>query len=238
MNVVDIIIVILILFGALLGFKRGFTKEVICFVGFIIVVIASFMLKNTVSIWMYKYLPFFSYGGVLKGVSVINIIVYEVVAFIVVFIILQVLLRVLLFIFGIFEKILDFTIILGFFSKILGAIVGAMEYFVFVFILLYILSLPIFNISIVNESKYRNEILNKTPILSGYIDDSLEVIDKFVELKDKYEVTGTANEFNLEALDLFLEYKVITVENVDMLVAKNKLNIDNIESVLSKYREE
>ncbi len=237
MNIVDVVIILLIVMGAAMGFKRGFTRELVGFIGFIVVVIASFALKNTVSVWMYEYLPFFSYGGVFKGVSVINILIYEVVAFIVVFIVLQILLKVLLFITGIFEKILDFTIILGVFSKILGAILGAAEYFIYVFIILYILSLPIFDFNFLNDSKYKDSILNNTPILSGYIDNSLVVIDEFVELKDKYEVAGTANEFNLEALDLFLEYKVITVENVDKLVEKNKLNIDNIESVLGKYRE-
>ena len=237
MNIVDVVIILLIVMGAAMGLKRGFTRELVGFIRFSVVVIASFALKNTISVWMYEYLPFFSYGGVFKGVSVINILIYEVVAFIVVFIVLQILLKVLLFITGIFEKILDFTIILGVFSKILGAILGAAEYFIYVFIILYILSLPIFYFNFLNDSKYKDSILNNTPILSGYIDNSLVVIDEFVELKDKYEVAGTANEFNLEALDLFLEYKVITVENVDKLVEKNKLNIDNIESVLGKYRE-
>lgn len=237
MNIVDVIIIITILFGAIIGFKHGFTKQLVSFIGFIAVVMMSFALKNTVSVWMYEHLPFFNFGGIFKGVSVLNIIVYEVVAFLVVFAILQILLKIVIWLTGIIEKIFDLTIILGVFSKLLGAVVGALEYFVIVFIVLYVLSLPIFDLYILEQSEYKDKILNNTPLLSGYIDKSLVVIDKFVELKDKYEVTGSADEFNLEALDLFLEYKVITVDNVDKLVAKNKLNIDNIESVLIKYRE-
>ena len=45
-------------------------------------------------------------------------------------------------------------------------------------------------------------------------------------------------EITRETLDLFLKYDVITVESVDYLVEKDKLKIDNIESILSKYREE
>lgn len=237
MNIVDIIIIVILISGAVMGFKNGVTKQLVSFFGFIAVVVAAFALKNTVSIWMYENLPFFNYGGIFKGVSVLNIIVYEVVAFITIFVILEVLLRVILFVTGIIEKIFDLTIILGIFSKILGAIVGTIEYFVVVFVFLYILSLPIFNISFIEESKYKDDILSKTPYLSGYIDKTLVVVDKFAELKDKYEITGTANEFNLEALDLFLEYKVVTVKNIDKLVEKDKLKIDNIESILSKYRE-
>ena len=138
----------------------------------------------------------------------------------------------------IFEKILNFTIILGIPSKILGAIIGLVESFVWVFIILYILNLPFFHIKDLEESKYKNQILEKTPILSELIKDSVNVVNEFTELKTKYEETKSPSEFNRETLDLFLKYDVITVESVDYLVEKDKLKIDNIESILSKYREE
>ena len=46
MNVLDIIIIIFILFGAVLGFKRGFTKELVEAVGFIVVLIIAYLLKT------------------------------------------------------------------------------------------------------------------------------------------------------------------------------------------------
>ena len=46
MNILDIGIVIFILFGAVLGFKRGLTSELVKTVGFIVVVILAYFLKN------------------------------------------------------------------------------------------------------------------------------------------------------------------------------------------------
>ena len=238
MNVIDIVILILLAFGALVGFKRGFTKELVSFVGFILVVILSFALKDTVSVWLYQVMPFFNFGGILKGVTALNIILYEVIAFLVVFAILMIIFKLVLFATGIIEKIFDLTIVLGIFSKFLGAIVGIVEYFVIIFIVLYVASLPFFNFDILNESKLREPILNNTPILSGMVDKSIQVLNEFAELKDKYETSGSANEFNREALDLFLEYKIISVENVELLVEKDKLSIDRIDELLDKYREE
>lgn len=238
MNVIDIAILILLAFGALVGFKRGFTKELVSFVGFILVAILSFALKDTVSVWLYQVMPFFNFGGIFKGVTALNIIVYEVIAFLVVFAILMIIFKLVLFATGIIEKIFDLTIVLGIFSKFLGAIVGVVEYFVIIFIVLYVASLPFFNFDILNESKLRGPILNNTPILSGMVDKSIQVLNEFAELKDKYETSGSANEFNREALDLFLEYKIISVENVELLVERDKLSIDRIDELLDKYREE
>lgn len=237
MDVIDMIILIVLAFGALLGFKRGFTKELVSFVGFILVVIVSFALKDTVSVWFYQHLPFFKFGGVLKGVTALNILVYEVLAFLIVFSLLMILLKVALFATGILERIFDFTIILGFFSKILGALLGLVENFIVVFIVLYVLSLPFFNFNILNNSKLGKDILQKTPFLSRMVEKSVNVFSEFAELKDKYESSGTAAEFNYETMDLFLKYKVISVENTEMLIKKDKLSIDRVDELLNKYRE-
>lgn len=238
MNLVDIIIIVFIIFGALLGLKRGLTRELVSCVGLILVVVFSFLLKNPLSIFFYENLPFFKFGGILKGVTVLNIALYEILAFFVVFMILMIVLKVLMLATSIFEKILTITIILGIPSKIMGAIVGVIEWFIVSFIVVYILSLPVFNIDVVNQSKFKTEVMPKTPILAKLTNNSLKVVDEFVNLKDKYKNINDANQFNLETLDLFLKYKVVSVEAVDKLVEKDKISINGIETVLNKYREE
>lgn len=236
LNIIDIGIVIIILFGAIIGFKRGFTKQLVRAVGFILVVILAFNLKNSVSGLLYQNLPFFNFGGIFKGVTVLNIVLYELIAFLVVLALLMIILRLILFATGMLEMVLNFTIVFGFLSKILGAIVGAIEYFVIAFIVLYVLTLPFFNIQMVEDSKLKNKILNSTPILSGFVDKTITVLDEFSTLKDKYKTNADPNQFNLESLDLFLKYKVIGIDSVDKLIEKDKLRIDNVDSVLQKYR--
>ena len=229
---------IIILLGAVIGFKRGFTRSLVSALGFIVIAILAYFLKNPLSILLYENLPFFKFGGILKGVTVLNIALYELLAFVIVLAILGVALKILMVATSVFEKILKMTIILGIPSKIMGAVVGALEAFVIVFISLYALSLPIFNISIVNDSNWKDTILNKTPILSAFSKDTMQVIDEFASIKEKYKDNNkNAEEFNKEVLDLFLKYDVVKVSSIDKLVEKEKLQINNIEEILMKYRE-
>ncbi len=238
MNIVDLIIIIFILFGAVLGFKRGFTKSLVSALGFIATIILAFLFKNPVSVMLYENLPFFKFGGVLKGVTVLNIALYEILAFVIVLGILNIVLKVLMLATSIFEKVLNATIILGIPSKILGAVVGIIEFFIISFAALYVLSLPVLNLDVLNESKLKGKILDNTPILSSFADSSTKVIDEFASIKNKYnDNNSNAEQFNKEVLDLFLKYDVVKVESIDKLVEKDKLQINNIEEILMKYRE-
>ena len=65
MGIIDIIIILLILFGGLIGFKEGVIKKTTSFLGLFVVVIISFILKNYLSSFFYEYLPFFNFGGII-----------------------------------------------------------------------------------------------------------------------------------------------------------------------------
>ena len=139
---------------------------------------------------------------------------------------------------GIVQKIIDMTIILGFPSKILGLLIGLIEYYLICFVVLYILVLPIFSVKEVVDSKYANFVLEKTPLISNMFGDKMEFLDEFVSLKEKYKNTDSANEFNYDTLDLFLKYDIIDINSAKKLREKNKLKIDGIDNLLKKYEEE
>lgn len=236
MNILDILIIIFILFGAVLGFKRGFTKEVVEALGFIAVVIVAYFLKNPLSVIMYEYLPFFKIG-LLKNVEILNILVYEGLAFIICIILLSIVLKILLTITSIFEKIINATIILSIPSKIAGAIVGILYHYVFVFIVLYILSLTIFDVDFIDNSKYKDKILDNTPILSSLADKSVNVINEFIVLKDNYSDKEISEaEFNYQAIELFLKYEIITPESLKKLIEEGKIStFDNYGDLIRTY---
>ncbi len=236
MNIVDILIIIFILTGALVGFKQGFTRSLVNFVGVILVIIFSFLFKNLVSNIFMKIFPFFPFGGVIKGLTVLNIALYEVLAFCFVFTILMLILKVLSKTTKVFESLLAFTIILGIPSKILGMVVGIIKNYIIVFFVMYYLAMPNFsNVSIVNGSKFKDPILRRTPLLSNVAKDAVTVLDEFKDLSLKYKNASNPNEFNLETLDLFLKYKVTTVQTIKDLKESGKININGIDEVLQKY---
>lgn len=239
MNIIDIIIILFLILGAYIGFKQGFIKSLVSFLGILFVAIIAYFLKNPVSEFLMSFCPFFNFGGIIKGVTVLNIAIYEIIAFILVFSILIIALKALLLATGILETILKFTIILGIPSKILGSIVGIIKHYVIIFFVLYFLSMPNFvDVEFIKNSNYREPILKNTPLLSNVAESTLKVLDEFKGLSDKYTDTENSNEFNLETLDLFLKYKVVTVDTVKKLENNGKIDIKGMDRVISKYEEE
>lgn len=236
MNIIDIVIILMIILGGLIGWKKGFFKQTVSTIGTIIVFILAFYLKNPLAEFISLLLPFFDFGGVFKGITVLNIILYQLISFIIILAILTVVLNVLIKVTGIVEKILKFTIILGIPSKILGFIVGLIESYVIIFVVLFFITQPAFNFKMLNESKITPKILESTPVLSNIAGQMVNTVNDLYSLGDKYNSEADSNQFNKEALDIMLKHKIITVDYIEKLIDKNKINIIGIDSVLNKYR--
>ena len=238
MSFADIFIIVFIVLGGFIGFRRGVIKEFVCAIGFFLITVLSFFLKNPLSIVFYENLPFFKFGGIFKGVTVLNIALYELIAFLIVFLILMLLWKLVVFASSIIQKIINLTIILGPPSKILGFLIGIIEFYIISFIVIYILTLPIFSVSVICESHNAQFILNDTLFISNSVKSNVGFLDEFLDLKEKYEKTDSANKFNYETLDLFMKYDIVDVKSVKKLKEKNKISIDGINDLIEKYEEE
>ena len=225
----DVIIILFLLMGMIVGFKRGVFKSAVMFIGAILVLIISFYLKNPLSKLMYTYLPFFN---IWNGVKVFNILLYEALAFLIVYIILMTILHVIIKVTGLFEKILKFTIVLGIPSKLLGAVFGLFESYVFIFLILFVGSRLSFLAPMINESQLSDIIMTKSPVISNITNDYYKSFEEIYSLKDKY---SDSLEFNNEALDVLLKYQLITPDGATKLVEQGKLD-SSVNEVIERYR--
>lgn len=234
MNIIDIVIVLILLMGAVIGFKQGAIKKTVSFVGTFAIIIIAFIFKNDLSVLLYENLPFFDFWGVFKGIQVLNIILYEVIAFLVVFSLLFIVLRMLIVISGLAELLLKATIFLAIPSKILGIFVGLIEYYVYIFIALFVISLPVFNLVNLNDSQFAGTILNNTPLLSGLADDTVEVYTEVYNIIDNRD-DKSASELNEEVLTFMLEKKAISYDSAKSLIDRNKILVEDKEFI-EKYK--
>lgn len=234
MSILDIIILIIILFSGILGFKRGVFKELVLFIGLIMVFIISYKLKNYLGDFLVLNFPFFSFPNIFSGLDSLNIILYQTIAFVIIGLLLYTIYELIVAITGIFEKILKFTIILGIPSKILGFIVGLIKGYIIAYVVLFFLSQPIFKLNFIDDNNLANRILKDAPILNKITGDTLQIIEEV------YNVSGVddKNEINLKIIDLILKNKVTDVEVIEKLIAKDKLKVENIDSVIIKYKGE
>ena len=225
MSILDIVILVLLILGFLAGFKRGIVKQGVLTFGTILVVVLAFIFKNQLSIILYQKFPFFTVG-ILENYSVLNILLYELISFFILLSIFGLILGIIVKISGIVERMVRATVILALPSKILGGLLGIIEIYVFLYIVLFIVTLPIFSVSsskYIKESKLKDRILNNTILISNLskgINDSVSEIKILLDSKKKLG----SEEFNCKALNIFVDNNVVSKDSINYLKKQNKID--------------
>lgn len=237
MNILDIVIALVLIMSAIIGFKRGAIKEVVSLVGIIIVFILAFSLKGVLGNVLCKWLPFFNFAGNLEGVTVLNILLYQLIAFLIIYSLLFSVYMIVVKISGIVQKIVHMTVILWFPSKLIGAVVAFITGYVMVFVVLLALLIPLKDTDIFKNSKFANYIVYDTPILASSSANISTSINEIYELgEDLSKGDISKNEANVKTMDILLKYKVVSAETARELVVLDKLDgISGLDKVIEKY---
>ncbi len=237
MTIVDAVVILFLLLGAVLGFKKGAIRSLVGLVGTIAIVVIAYYLKNPVANLLYDFVPFFDFSGSWQGLVTLNILLYESIAYVLVFVILYSILSLILKLTGLIEKLLTMTIILGIPSKIIGAVLGFLEAVVFSFIVLFVLLQFNGSHEFIKESTVAMSIIDKTPLIGNMVNDTYKAIMDISDLQDKYADSENKNAYNAEILTIMLNYNVITPETTKELIDSEKLDFVGVENVLNSYLE-
>jgi len=230
LSTIDVIILGLLLLGALFGFKKGIIKSIVSLALMIIAIIIAWFLKNPIASVMYTKLPIFNFTS---STSLINIIIYEMIAFLIIAIILLIIVRVILFFTHLVDKILSLTKSMGFLSKILGMIFGFVEMYVFIFIGLFLLYNFTNVYKTIDSSTFAIRMLNSTPILSPMVESEKSAFDEIYSLKSNFKEDD--EEYNKKLFETLIKYKVISVNTAKELIKAEKININGADEILKKY---
>ena len=237
MNIVDVIILLVIIFSGLIGMKKGFVKSFVSFLGIIIVFILSFLMKDKIADWLCINLPFFDFSGTFKGATILNVIVYQLLAFIIVFSVLIAAYHLIVRISGLVERLVKLSIILIIPTKIGGLVVGLLEGILISLIGIIILSLPVLKFELIEDSVFRKYLYNTSPIVGNVTKNLNNSVDEIIKLKDKFDNKETKEGFNLSSLNILLKHKIIKPELAKKLISSGKLKINSekAEEIISKY---
>ena len=238
MTIVDAIVILFLLLGAVLGFKKGAIRSLVGLVGTIAVVVIAYYLKNPVANLLYDYVPFFDFSGDWQGLVTLNVLLYESIAYILVFVVLYSILSLILKLTGVIEKLLSVTIILGIPSKIIGAVLGFVEALVFSFIVLFVLLQFNGSHAWIKDSTVAMSILDKTPLIGSMVDETYQAIVNISDLQEKYENNPDMNAYNGEILGIMLRYHVITTDTTQKLIDNGKLDFAGAQTILNSFEEE
>ena len=232
MNIVDIIVIIFILLFGISGAKRGFFKEIVLCLGTVLVFILAYQFKDPLGNFFLLRFPMFDFPNLFKGVIVLNVLVYQLLAFVLVLSLLLIIFSIILSVTGLFERLLKITIILGIPSKILGFFAGLIEGYVIAFVILFFLTQPAFSFDSFMNSKVANKIITDSPILTNITQNTVDVIQNIYNLKDEKDT----NVVNYKALDIMLEKEVVSYDTIKTLYDEKKIEFEGIDEVISKYK--
>lgn len=224
MNIVDVVIIMGLLLGGVTGAKNGFFRQSVVLIGTILCFILAWVFKNPIANFLSFTLPFFNFAGPFEGLTSLNIVMYQLIAFLLLLSLFSAILAIIIKATGVFEKILNFTIILGIPSKILGFIVGVIEAYVIIFAVLFFVNQPAVNLEIVKESTFSPKIVNSSPGLSNIVGNMNDAVNDIYDITKDYNINQNTNSFNKKVINSLLEHKVIDKDYLDKLVSKGKIN--------------
>lgn len=224
MNIMDIVIVVIFIFGIYIGYQSGFIKQLN---DLFILFVASFLsgrISDLLFNVLYRYLPFLNFKGKSEGLKSINIIFWKLILFVLVIMIIISLIRKIWIKLKIEEKINDTIVEVGLISRILGVVLSVPLMIVLTFDIILVLSSPNFNITSINKSKLASTIMEKTPILSkenGNLYNNQKYIIKRINEED-----NTLEEYenvNEDIIQNMIDTNFISEDIIEKLRDKNKL---------------
>ncbi|HLR52304.1 MAG TPA: CvpA family protein [Candidatus Avamphibacillus sp.] len=166
---IDLILLVLLLFGFLMGLKRGFILQSFHLIGFIVAFVVAAVYYDTIAAKLSLWIPYpelssdNEWAAFLQSAPLEKAF-YNAIAFAIIFFSIKIILQII-------ASMLDFVAslpILNSINQIAGAILGFLEIYLIIFVVLFILALtPIGNIQEwINDSFIALFIIDHTPYLS------------------------------------------------------------------------
>ena len=221
--VISIIVILVLVSDIIAGYKKGFLENTIKFLRVVISMLIAYLFKGSLSSYLYLNYPFFNLDGIFKGVSSVNILIYEVLAFFVLYIIVSLILKIICDILKLEERLLRLISIIGVPNKIMGAIFGGLKSLIFLY---FILSL-FFVVSTffeIDTGESLGDYIVDIPILKNTFGSVLDSFDQISELALEYEHIQDKSQLNTDAIDILLKYDIISEDNLELLIESGKVD--------------
>lgn len=234
---IDAILVAIIVVGALRGWKYGGISAAVSLISTIFIFVAAFYIKNPVATFLFEHMPFFKFGGMFEGISSLNILLYEALAYLICIVALFIILAIIMKVTHLLDKVVNMTIILALPSKILGLILGALHYYIVLYFLLFILlQIPLTN-KYINDSELIHGVVDETPLLSNVTNELYSTYNEVYTICTEHKGDIDKNTADYIALEALMKHGIITSDSVKVLKEQNKITIENVDVLIEKYKD-
>ncbi|MGM8215550.1 CvpA family protein [Bacillaceae bacterium W0354] len=184
---VDLLLIILLALGFLIGLKRGFILQLLHLTGFIVAFLIAILYYKELALKLELWIPYPKmsenhFWGMIAESGFLEGAFYHGIAFFIIFIIVKIIMQIV-------ANLLDFVAnlpILNSINNLLGAAIGFIEMYFIIFVCLFFISLvPVEMVqNMIDNSGIASFIIEKTPIFSSQLKELW-----FTDLRSSVEVT-------------------------------------------------
>lgn len=228
MKIIEIIILVIMLLGVLIGLKKGAVKEIFELIGTVAILIISFLLKSYLSALLIKTMPFFNFKGYV-GLYSLNFLIYDVISFVIVFVLLYCILNILINIAGFIDYLVKLSLVYNVLSKIVGATLGLVNGLIFVFVALYIMLQIPYTQKYVMESSMATKIVERMPVLNVTFSKGILVgEDVYLKLKDYSFNEEDVENMNITIATSVAKYALVEKPLIQASIDNGKLHLNHV----------
>ena len=164
MNYIEIIMIIFILLGLIVGWSKGFWKTGTDLLAIFISMVIASMFKKPLAILLMKILPFIEFG---KDIYSLNIIFYYIIAYFVIFLLIMVIYQAIMIRTGLDEKLVEKGFSSNILSKSISSILGLPFMIIILYNLLLVVNFSYINVKAIDDSNMINSFFTKMLILNN-----------------------------------------------------------------------
>lgn len=170
----DIILLVVLFISCIIGAKRGFIVQLIHLGSFLIALIVAYIYYKPLA---QKFVLWIPYPGFTENATMTLVLdsldvdrtFYRVIAFALIFFVTKLVLQII----GSMFDFLTYLPVLGSINRLLGAILGFIEFYFIIFIALYVLALLPLEViqTVLNKSILTSLMLEHTPVITKMFQD-------------------------------------------------------------------
>lgn len=229
--IISLIVILVFVSDVINGYKKGFLGTAIKLFKSVVALLFAYLFKGKLATYLSIHLPFFNLQGLFKGLDIVNVLIYELIAFVAIFAIVSLILKIIIDLFNIEERLFSLIVQLGIPNNLIGAIFGGLKSIIIIYFALSIFFV-VSNFMKIDTGNSLGDYVVNMPILKNSFGGTLDSFDQISELAVEYENTQDKGVLNHDAIGILLENGIISEEQLNALIDAGKVeySMDNIEA--------
>lgn len=222
MTYIDIIIILIMLVGLVIGWNGGFFKTALDIFSIFASMVIAGLLKGVVANWLYTVLPFINFEGLYS----LNVILYQIIVYFIILLIILLIYNLIMKSTGANDRLSDKSLTASLPSKLIGSAFGIALTIILTYNVILIFKFPLTNISALRESYFAPRIMRRTFMVSNInnaLYSSEERATNVISKGKKLKLKNKNKYIDTLILNYFSDVNLISYEKIDDLRERGSL---------------